>query len=454
MKHPLGFAGHVHYLTHHVREQGTLRLEEAIRKMTSMPAAHFGLWDRGLLRAGLQRRRRGVRLGRARRRLDARESDRVRTRDRARPRQRRPRRRRRRAHGRSAGPSPARGDTARSTSAPTCTRRRRTRCGTRCARRSSAGRRYGEDPSVNELQERMAGLLGKEAALWVPTCGMANLVALLTIAPRGSTVVLEASSHVLTSEAMGIEEIAGLEPWSLWAEDGRLDPAEVEEADRRDGRADARAREHAHAGGRHRPLAGADGRAGRGGAAPRRVRPSRRGAALQRRGRPRRPGAGARGAGEHGGGQPEQGPLRADGDDPRRPHAGDRARARDAAPARRRERAQGRASRPPRRSSRSTRSSSGSPTTTGGRASSARCSRRSRASRSSRPRSRRTSCSSTSAAPSSIPDEFLRLLAERGVLGLERDTTPHPLRHPPPDRRRRGRARRPSVVADAVTTAR
>ena len=75
----------------------------------------------------------------------------------------------------------------------------------------------------------MAALLGKEAGLWVPTCGMANLVALLTIAPRGSTVVLEASSHVLTSEAMGIEEIAGLEPWSLWAEDGRLDPAEVEE---------------------------------------------------------------------------------------------------------------------------------------------------------------------------------------------------------------------------------
>jgi threonine aldolase len=88
---------------------------------------------------------------------------------------------------------------------------------------------YGEDPSVNELQERMAGLLGKEAALWVPTCGMANLVALLTIAPRGSTVVLEASSHVLTSEAMGIEEIAGLDVQSLWAEDGRLDPAGVEE---------------------------------------------------------------------------------------------------------------------------------------------------------------------------------------------------------------------------------
>jgi N-acyl-D-aspartate/D-glutamate deacylase len=52
LRHPLGYAGHVHYLTHHVRENGTLRLEEAIRKMTSMPAAHFGLWDRGMLRAG------------------------------------------------------------------------------------------------------------------------------------------------------------------------------------------------------------------------------------------------------------------------------------------------------------------------------------------------------------------------------------------------------------------
>ena len=70
MKHPLGFAGHVHYLTHHVREQGTLRLEEAIRKMTSMPAAHFGLWDRGLLRAGYSADVVVLRLRRARRRLD------------------------------------------------------------------------------------------------------------------------------------------------------------------------------------------------------------------------------------------------------------------------------------------------------------------------------------------------------------------------------------------------
>jgi N-acyl-D-amino-acid deacylase len=51
-RHPLNFAGMLHYLTHHVREKGTLRLEEAIRKMTSMPATRFGFLDRGLVRSG------------------------------------------------------------------------------------------------------------------------------------------------------------------------------------------------------------------------------------------------------------------------------------------------------------------------------------------------------------------------------------------------------------------
>jgi N-acyl-D-amino-acid deacylase len=50
--HPLNFAGMMHYLTYHVREKHTLRLEEAIRKMTSMPATHFGLRDRGVVRPG------------------------------------------------------------------------------------------------------------------------------------------------------------------------------------------------------------------------------------------------------------------------------------------------------------------------------------------------------------------------------------------------------------------
>lgn len=50
--HPLPFAGMVHYLTYWVREKQVLRLEEAIRKMTSMPATRFRLADRGLIHAG------------------------------------------------------------------------------------------------------------------------------------------------------------------------------------------------------------------------------------------------------------------------------------------------------------------------------------------------------------------------------------------------------------------
>jgi threonine aldolase len=82
---------------------------------------------------------------------------------------------------------------------------------------------------VNELSARAAELLGKQDAVWVPTCGMANLVALLTFCEPGDAVVLESSSHVLTSEAMGIVDVARLEPCSLYAADGRLAPGDVDE---------------------------------------------------------------------------------------------------------------------------------------------------------------------------------------------------------------------------------
>lgn len=53
-RYPLHFMGMTHFITHHVREKKTLTLEEAIRKMTSMPAGHFGLRRRGLLKEGYQ----------------------------------------------------------------------------------------------------------------------------------------------------------------------------------------------------------------------------------------------------------------------------------------------------------------------------------------------------------------------------------------------------------------
>jgi len=87
----------------------------------------------------------------------------------------------------------------------------------------------GEDASVNALCERASTLLGKADAIWVPTCGMANLTAMLTFCEPGTRVVLESASHVLTSEGMGLVEVARLEPCALWAPDGRMDPAAVEE---------------------------------------------------------------------------------------------------------------------------------------------------------------------------------------------------------------------------------
>ncbi len=51
-RQPLVYAGQLTYLTKFVRETGLLRLEEAVRKMTSMPAIHFGLGRRGLLQPG------------------------------------------------------------------------------------------------------------------------------------------------------------------------------------------------------------------------------------------------------------------------------------------------------------------------------------------------------------------------------------------------------------------
>jgi threonine aldolase len=88
--------------------------------------------------------------------------------------------------------------------------------------------RFGEDASLERLCERGASLLGKPAATWVPTCGMANLAALLTFCEPGDRVVLESASHVLTSEGMAITELARLEPRPVHAADGRPDPGEVE----------------------------------------------------------------------------------------------------------------------------------------------------------------------------------------------------------------------------------
>jgi threonine aldolase len=59
---------------------------------------------------------------------------------------------------------------------------------------------YGEDPTVNRLQAHVAGLLGKEAALWLPTGTMANQVALRVLTAPGDDVVVARECHVVWHE--------------------------------------------------------------------------------------------------------------------------------------------------------------------------------------------------------------------------------------------------------------
>ena len=60
---------------------------------------------------------------------------------------------------------------------------------------------FGEDPSVNALQEHGAALLGKDAALWLPTGTMANQVALRLLTRPGDDVVVSRESHIVWHEA-------------------------------------------------------------------------------------------------------------------------------------------------------------------------------------------------------------------------------------------------------------
>jgi threonine aldolase len=60
---------------------------------------------------------------------------------------------------------------------------------------------YGEDPSVNRLQERIAELLGKEAALFVPSGTMANQIALKILTRPGDDVVVGDEAHILWHES-------------------------------------------------------------------------------------------------------------------------------------------------------------------------------------------------------------------------------------------------------------
>jgi threonine aldolase len=86
---------------------------------------------------------------------------------------------------------------------------------------------YGEDPTVNELEEAYAAWVGKPAAAFVPSGVMANQIALRVLCDAGDVVVSGAMQHVVAFEMGAAGRNAGILFHSIDDADGHLDPQEV-----------------------------------------------------------------------------------------------------------------------------------------------------------------------------------------------------------------------------------
>jgi len=92
---------------------------------------------------------------------------------------------------------------------------------------------FGEDPTVNRLEEMAAEKMGKEAALLVPSGTMANLVSVTSNTKPGDSAILEADSHIYWYEVGGISAIAGVLPLPVKGKMGVMNPRDIEAAIRR-----------------------------------------------------------------------------------------------------------------------------------------------------------------------------------------------------------------------------
>lgn len=89
---------------------------------------------------------------------------------------------------------------------------------------------YGEDPSVRRLEAEVAARLGMEAALFVPSGSMANMIAVRVHTEPSDEVILEAHGHSYAYEAGGMAGISGVQARPLETADGLLRPEQIEAA--------------------------------------------------------------------------------------------------------------------------------------------------------------------------------------------------------------------------------
>lgn len=92
---------------------------------------------------------------------------------------------------------------------------------------------FGDDPTVNRLEARAAEMTGKEAALYVPSGTMGNLIAVLTHTKPGDEILLGDQSHIFQYELGGAARLAGVITRTLTNRpDGTLDTGEIRAAAR------------------------------------------------------------------------------------------------------------------------------------------------------------------------------------------------------------------------------
>ena len=83
---------------------------------------------------------------------------------------------------------------------------------------------YGDDPSINALEEKASDLFGKDAALFVPSGTMANLISVLSHCNRGDEILLGNKSHIFVYEAGGTSVFGGVHSHQLHNnDDGTID---------------------------------------------------------------------------------------------------------------------------------------------------------------------------------------------------------------------------------------
>lgn len=92
---------------------------------------------------------------------------------------------------------------------------------------------YGDDETVIRLEEETARILGKEAALFVPSGVFGNQLSILTHTERTNEIILGENSHIIAHEAGSVALISNVQTRTLKDDLGEMDPKEVEKAVRK-----------------------------------------------------------------------------------------------------------------------------------------------------------------------------------------------------------------------------